>query len=449
MKKLIFLLIVTFSFVSANSQMLLKEPDWVRKSQEFIQKYYAKDFDNCYSQFDTTVQKLMSKAQLQEAYDATIQRFGAFKEIGATEMHSQGDYIITSTQVKHEKNKFAIQITYGKNEKIQGFFFRPIQEASKASIYPYYADSTKFIEKNIKFGNEPFVLDGKLTIPKGNSKFPLLILVHGSGPNDMDENIGPNKPFRDIALGLASNGVAVFRYNKRTFQYNSAMAEIKDVITLDQEVLEDVQFAVNYSKTLGEINPNQIFVLGHSLGGLCIPQIAQENPSVAGFIIMAGANQPLEDKILEQFTYISKLSNNQGITEETLANLKTQVEKVKKEDFKDADTPDKLPLGLSPAYWRYLNRYKPLEIMLKIDKPFFVIQGERDYQVTVDEYENWKKALKNNNKSHFQLYPKLNHLFLEGDAKSTPEEYEKPSNIPKYVILDISNWILQICSKKN
>jgi hypothetical protein len=115
---------------------------------------------------------------------------------------------------------------------------------------------------------------------------------------------------------------------------------------------------------------------------------------------------------------------------------------VKKEDFKTDNTPNKLPLGLSEAYWRFLNRYKPLEMAKTINKPIFVIHGQRDYQVSVTEFENWKIALKDNTKAHFQLYPKLNHLFFEGDSQSTPQEYEKQANIPEYVIKDLSLWIL-------
>jgi hypothetical protein len=441
MKKYIFLLLILCSTSSLFSQLIFKEPDWVGKAKEFVQKYYANDFDYCYSQFDTTVQKAMSKEQLKQAFDATIERFGKFQEFGKTDLKTQGEFIITSSVIKHEKMKYAIQITFGKNQKIQGFFFQPVNEPVKPSPVATYVDTTKYIEKDVKFGNEPFILDGKLTIPKSKTPMPVLILVHGSGPNDMDESIGPNKPFRDLALGLASQGVAVLRYNKRTFQHNMAMGQIKDVITLEQETIEDVGFAIDYLKSQAEINPNKIFVLGHSLGGLAIPQIAKEFPSAHGFIIMAGANQPLEDKILEQYEYISKLENNQGITSDVLNELKRQVERVKKEDFTDAKSPEKLPLGLPEAYWKYLNRYKPLELIKTIDKPYLVIHGQRDYQVNLLEFENWKTALKDNSKSHFQLYPKLNHLFLEGDKPSAPEEYGNPSNIPLYVIKDISQWI--------
>lgn len=443
MKKYLILLILLYFSNSSFAQLVYKEPDWVAKAKDFIQKYYSNDFDYCYSQFDTTVQKVMTKPQLKEAYDETIKKFGKFIEFGKTDLTTQGQYIITSTEVKHEKTKYAIQITYGKNEKVMGFFFRPISQPVAPAVFPAYADSSKYIEKDVKFGQEPFILDAKLTLPKGKGKFPVLILVHGSGPNDMDETVGPNKPFRDLALGLASKGIAVLRYNKRTFQHNAAMAQIKDVITLDQETTEDVSYAVKFAQTLPEIASDKIYVLGHSLGGLAIPEIAKENPDCKGFIIMAGANQPLEDKILEQYQYISKLPNNQGITEDVLAELKKQVDKVKQINLKDTSSTDKLPLGLPRAYWLYLNNYKPLDLIKKFQKPFFVIQGERDYQVNLQEFQNWKTALKDNPKASFQLYPKLNHLFLEGEGKSAPEEYEKPLNIPVYVIDDISKWILK------
>ncbi len=59
-------------------------------------------------------------------------------------------------------------------------------------------------------------LPATLTLPSGEGHFPAVLLVAGSGPNDRDETIGPNKPFRDLAQGLAAADIASLRYDKRT-----------------------------------------------------------------------------------------------------------------------------------------------------------------------------------------------------------------------------------------
>ena len=64
---------------------------------------------------------------------------------------------------------------------------------------------------------EKYPLDGLITIPEsGDSPYPAIVLVHGSGPNDMDEKVGNCYTFKDLAQGFAERGVATIRYNKRT-----------------------------------------------------------------------------------------------------------------------------------------------------------------------------------------------------------------------------------------
>lgn len=436
----LYLLISTSLF----SQQIDFKSDWKQLARNFIEKYYALEFDYCYAQFDTTVQKQFPKDLFKQAYSQTEFRYGKFVKILETTLAEEQGYHLTSTVIEHEKGKYIMQITYFDNKKIVGFFFKPFtdpKESNSGYKIPNYSDSSKFSIVNLKFG-EKYKLDAQLTLPKVPQKVPALILVHGSGPNDMDETIGPNKPFKDLAFGLATNGIAVLRYNKRTFQYNNEMALIRNEITLYEETIEDVISAFNYLKTRPEIDSTKIFILGHSLGGLAIPKIAQLIPSANGFILMAAANQPLEDKFLEQYTYISKLKNNQGIDSTTLKLIAEQVQKVKNQDYGDNIHPEIQPLGLPAAYWQYLEKYKPLELITKITKPILVIQGQRDYQVTEKEFNIWKSVLKSHNNCKFILYPKLNHLFLEGENQSTPEEYGIPSNIPVYVIKDISEWIL-------
>ncbi len=440
MKKIIlFLIVVILSF--EHSLALQIDKTWAVKAREFIKKYYDLDFEFCYKQFDESVKKSFSIDMFKQAYSQTEFRYGKLIDIGETEAFDAKGYHITGTQVKHEKGSFTIEITYGDNGKIFGFYFKPPKpEKSEEPKSPNYLNSEEFTTQNIEFGSQ-FKLKGKLTIPKEGTNFPVLILVHGSGPNDMDETIGPNKPFRDIAEGLSSLGIAVLRYNKRTYQYGASISQNDTNFTLTDEVVNDVEEALNYLLTQPQINKERIFVLGHSLGGYSIPLIAQRLNHAAGFIIFAGSNQPLEDKIVDQYEYISKLKNNQGINEDILRVVNNLRNKIKNRDFNDQTPRDSLLMGISPIYWRFLLDYKPLEIIKKIDKPILVLQGARDYQVTVSEFELWKQSLANNPKARFELYEDLNHLFITGEGMATPEEYMEKGFVADKVIKDIGLWI--------
>ena len=143
-------------------------------------------------------------------------------------------------------------------------------------------------------------------MPEGKGPFPVVILVHGSGPSDRNEQIGPNLPFMDLASQLAEQGIAVLRYDKRTYLYGAQMSELEH-LTVQEETIDDVVAAVEFLKTRNTILNDQIYIAGHSLGGYLIPRIAQQTPDVAGYILLAAPARPIEDLVLEQTQYILSL----------------------------------------------------------------------------------------------------------------------------------------------
>jgi pimeloyl-ACP methyl ester carboxylesterase len=184
-------------------------------------------------------------------------------------------------------------------------------------------------------------------------------------------------------------------------------------------------------------------MLGHSLGATVAPRLGQMDPELAGIIIMAGITRPLEDTILDQFTYLYHLSGD--ITDQQkaeLASLKVKVDKVKGLEIGDQVSSQDLPLGISVAYWQDLREHNPVEVAKTLKMPVLVLQGERDYQVlaTVD-FQGWKDALQNQDNVTFQLFPELNHLFIEGEGKSTPQEYLVEGHVKEEVIDTIAQWI--------
>ena len=108
------------------------------------------------------------------------------------------------------------------------------------------------------------------SLPNGVENAPVAILVHGSGPQDRDESFGPNRPFRDLAAGLATKGIAVLRYDKRTKRYPESFADLKNP-TVKEETVDDVSSAIEYLKYRPEIDGRRITVIGHSLGGMLAP----------------------------------------------------------------------------------------------------------------------------------------------------------------------------------
>ena len=281
-------------------------------------------------------------------------------------------------------------------------------------------------------------LPGILTLPTEGSNFPCIVLVHGSGPNDKDGTIYGNKPFRDIAWGLAKRGIATYRYDKRTKVYqNELKSDYK--LTLDNETVNDAVDAANMLANLKNINNEKIYVLGHSLGGYAIPRIADKLTNTAGYIIMAGNVRGIDEIIKEQYVYLAKMDGNITADEQLQINaLGLELGKLDKMNMLDSKTS---VLGAYKEYWRDLKEYNPIEIARKINKPVLVLQGERDYQVTITEYNLWKGVFGNNNNWSFISYPDLNHFMIKGEGKSGPNEYLVKGNVDENVINDIEKWI--------
>jgi len=412
-------------------------------AHEFFDLLIKEDFGDTVKYFDETVKKELPPEKFKEVWKALLTQAGPFKQKISERTEKKAGYDIVYLTCEFEKNTFDIQLTFNDKKEIAGIFFLPAQ----TSLYepPSYADPEKFTEEEITVGSKDWPLPGTLTLPAGDGPFPVVVLVHGSGPNDRDETIGPNKPFKDLAWGLASRGIAILRYEKRTKEHGLKMVAEKKAITVKEETLDDALASVAILRDIDKIDKNRIFVLGHSLGGMLIPWIGEGDSEIAGFIIMAGAARPLEDLILEQTEYIFSLDGGISETEEKeLKKIREGVAKIK-DPALSPDTPgEELPLGVPAAYWLDLRDYKPAEVMKTLPHPALIIQGERDYQVTMEDFGIWKKNLEGRENVEFKSYPDLNHLFIQGEGKSVPEEYMVPGHVAEYVIEDIAGWVEKV-----
>jgi fermentation-respiration switch protein FrsA (DUF1100 family) len=183
-------------------------------------------------------------------------------------------------------------------------------------------------------------------------------------------------------------------------------------------------------------------VAGHSLGGYLAPRIAQVAPNLAGLIVMAGPTRPLEDLMLEQTRYILESDGSLSAEEQAQVNeLQQQVEAVKALSAQSSN-PEGI-LGAPASYWVDLKDYQPAEMVRRLTIPILIIQGERDYQVTMQDFQDWSNAVASQPRVQLKSYPDLNHLFIPGTGKSTPAEYETPGNVSPAIIEDLAGWIQQ------
>lgn len=410
----------------------------IETAKTFVAQMSRGQFDKAVEPFDPIMKAALPTEKLKGVWDGLAQQYGALQRASETRTAKVGRYNVVFVTCEFQRGKLDAKVVFNGDNKIAGLFFVPAGEYRP----PAYADSSKFEEKDVQIGHGLMSLPGTLSLPKGKGPFPAVVLVHGSGPNDRDETIGPNKPFRDLAHGLASRGIAVLRYEKRTRQHSMLMALSVNTITVKEETIDDAAAAVANLASREEIDPQRIFVLGHSLGGSLVPRIAKAKAGIAGFIIFAGSTRPMEDLVLEQTRYILSLEGKPSAeVQQKLKEIERQVAKVKSSGLSEDAPRSELPLGAPARYWLDLRGYDPAEAAKALHQPMLVLQGERDYQVTIEDFAGWKKALASRKDVSFISYPQLNHLFIEGKGKSAPAEYSTPGNVARKVIVDIAGWI--------
>jgi dienelactone hydrolase len=373
------------------------------------------------------VQKSMPAAELAKV-GAMIKTYGALENLVAPAVTRSGPNSIVVFAAKFANQNINFRLIVNSAGLVAGFFQLP---GSVNWQRPEYSQPGAFKEREVTVGDGEWKLPATLSVPVGAGPFPAVVLVHGSGPNGRDETVGGVKMFKDLAEGLASRGIVVLRYEKRTLQYRARIASIAN-FTVQEEVVDDAVKAVALLRSLAEVNGSRIFVIGHSLGAYVAPRIAEQDGKLAGIVFMAGNVRPLEDLLVEQVEYM-------GIKGDQLDRAKALQVKVKKLDPGDEDSP--ALGGLPVSYWVDLKDYDPAAAARKLAIPLLVLQGERDFQVTMTDFALWKAAVGSAKGVVMKSYPTLNHLFVAGEGKSLPGEYSKPGHVAPAVIDDIAKFV--------
>lgn len=435
MKRLIFSLIFLFTFLPS----IAEEMTPTELSAKFISLLIEKKFDEAVQNFDSLMVQQFNAEQLRQLWTQLSMQIGTVDSVDNSYMGITAKGIIEIITPLHFKSMSLDAKVYVQSGKISGFFLAP--HTPRDYLVPSYADTTKFKEIEIVVGKDlKYPLPGKLTMPINAENVPCLILVHGSGPNDMDETIGPNKVFKDIAFGLSSAGIAVLRYDKITKAYPEEMGKLVDSLTLWEETIADAISAYELAKTIDGIDANRISIMGHSLGAYAIPLIAKHT-NAHSYIMAASPARPFEDVIKSQYNYIfnidsiltedeKKYLDDFMVKYRNIKNLRAGVE-VDSSEF---------PLNMSKHYWDYILNYDLIGDAINISSPLLVIHNERDYQVTHDDFKILKESLKKDNIKLVELQ-RLNHIFHEGNTPSRPDEYNMRASVSPKLINLLTEWL--------
>ncbi|WP_158799661.1 DUF3887 domain-containing protein [Pedobacter sp. L105] len=434
MKKITLVILALFITTASFSQGMF---NLFKRSDDFFDLMQQHKFTEAHDAFDANLQAKVSVADLEKLWGELDTRYGKYDSAAATQGKAEGEFYVVTVDAKFAKDSQSFIMAYNKAEKVVGFFLKP-RSVSSVYLNPAYADTTLYAQKEIYVKTAGHVLVGVLTTPKKVTNFPIVVLVHGSGPNDMDETVGPNKPFKDLAAGLAAKGIASIRYVKRTTIYSG---EFNGAFTVKEEVTDDAVAAVALAATIPGIDKKQIYLLGHGIGGMLAPKIAALTPELKGIILAESPGRKFTDVWVDQNKYMFDAAKD--TTQAGKKRYDMILAELERTRITKAGTmkPDSTIFGMPASYWIDINQYNQVEAARKLNKRILIIQGGNDFQTYPADYAAWNEALGKKSNATLKLYPDLNYLLSSQVEKGTTSQYQNASSVSETLINDIVAWI--------
>ncbi len=438
----LFLLLFTTALCAA-AQQPANNSAVAANAEQVIHDLVAGNFAKIEAQYDAKMTEALPAGKLGSGFATLTLQVGAFQSIVSTRTSTVQGLDVAKMVCKFASATLDATVAYDPDGKIAGIGFRAHQEPAAPWTPPAYVIVNSFTEQPLELHDGDFVLPGTLTVPKGDGPFPAVVLVQGSGPQDQDETIGPNKTMKDLAWGLASRGIVVYRYTKRTQQYGNKSSADPTKLTVEDETISDARAAVELASKQAKVNPKEIYLLGHSLGGYLAPRIATKNELIAGIIVMGANTKPLEQVVIDQIRYLTGTGEGSSAEgQQQLHAAQQAAAQIESPDLKPGDTVPFIGSTTYGSYWLDLRGYDPVKTAQKLKIPILILQGGRDYQVTPANFAQWREGLGKNRNVTLKIFPDANHLFEAGTGASTPAEYDKPGHVESQVIDSIAAFVL-------
>ena len=416
------------------SQQNVTESDLETIAQDFLEALVAESFDEAYEYASPAFEQNVPQDELAQQWEANIIPLGEFNQFTSIDYQGeeQGfDVVGAQAEFADGRAEFSVQFD---EQVIEGFFFNV-----DAWSPPAYVDESVFTEQELTLATSgDCELGATVTIPDTNEPVPGVVLVHGSGDQGRDQQVGPNRTFKEIAWGLATRGVAVLRYDQRPVACEIDRTEA----TVDDLVTDDALTALERLREYDQIE--ETFVAGHSLGGRLAPRIAVQDDELSGVIMLAPLAEPISDAIVRQTEY--RVEQNPNLTDEQrqaqLAQAEGLAERIRTLDIGDDELINLGGGERGKPFFRTLQEYDHVETAASLDIPRFILQGERDYLVTVDDdLAIWEEELAGDPEVQIKRYETLNHRFQPGEGMGKPSEWSEPNPVAKQVVVDLTTFI--------
>lgn len=429
-----------------SGKLTIAPDDHVSRAYAFVTALNRGDSASAHASLSPAMASTVTPELLQSVWTGNFTAFGRVKSVSQPTLSENAVHRNVKFVYKTElMASLELTVRFDEAGFVDDLYIARIAEGSPEYRSPEYEKPGSFTEEEIVIGEGPMRLPGTLTMPVGEGPFPAVVLVHGSGPNDRDMTVGGSRLFRDLAVGLASRGIAVVRYDKVTYEHSFKSGTLPN-FTIQQETADDALAAVRLLAGDDRVDPERIYIIGHSQGGFMVPRMLELDTEgrIAGAVLLAGPSSSFQDVLLEQNEELLRRFEQLRLPTDSIKQnvelAKDIVDTIKNPQYDKDNLPADFPL--QPAYWWFEMRdFVPMNVAAGQSAPLLIVQGGNDWQVPVRQFEDWKKALKDRTNVTYKLYPNMNHLLYDFDGISIGNEYGGAFNVSSELIGDIADWI--------
>jgi hypothetical protein len=344
---------------------------------------------------------------------------------------------IVGRQVRADRSLRAVELRFASDSQRLSLVFDPYTRVVGLDFPtrgPRRRDASggrSFDRQLTRDGDDSRPLGATITLPDGDDTVPGVAILHRSGPLDRDGSVGPNRPYRDLAAGLAARGVASIRYDKRSFVCDLG----KEEQSLDNVIVADAAAAV---ERLGQVERvSDVVVFGHGIGGVAAPLVAHET-DVTGLVLGATPTRPLSEVFFG--TERRKAEADGEVTFEEQQRLDYVGEKLNATADLGPDD-DYYILGTATTFWRDLRAHDVVAAVRERPEPVLALHPGRGFVTTATDRRVWRDALP---PGALEEYSELDHLFMHVFEESLPEAYFFPDTLSDEVVDDVAAWVTDL-----
>lgn len=395
----------------------------VLSAQTVLECFAAEEYEELLSFCSEEVRAVLTPEALAAAWNGQLSMLGALQDVQYAEQQGFSVALLT-----HEKGRQQLIVGLNDAGEIQTLLIQPVQDAAPAEerALPEGVEA----RDAVLFESTEKELKAQILVP-AVEKPVYAVLIHGSGPSDMDETIGGCKPFRDLAYDLAALGIGTIRFDKMTYVHP------EQAQTVSQEYLEPVAEALRVLRQ--EMGAETVVAVGHSQGGMLMPWLVKEC-GFDGGVALAGTPRQLWEISWQQNLAILE-TMPQAQREAAQAQIDAEYARAQNlENLADSE----VVFGMPAIYLKELAAHDQITLASEANVPMLMMWGNADFQVSREDFEAWKVLGESELYTYIE-YEGLNHLFMpawEGDSVTNAAQvYARGGEMDPRVAADIAAWL--------